>query len=333
MDGSIGYAAPGARAGLVRTVRGDVPAAELGVCYAHEHLILDSILICSAHPHILLDDVDVTVREVSECVRAGVRAMVDAMPAASGRDAVRLAEVSSRTGVHVVASTGLHHERYYGARHWTVRIPQDTLVELFVADVEDGIDRFDYTGPVVERTPYRAGIIKLATSGEVATPRDIHVLEAVAATARRTGVPVLTHMEHGFGGLQQLELLRANGIEPEQVVLSHADKIDDLGYHRALAQAGAYLEYDQAIRHSDDQPSTSARMIAALAAEGLADHVVLGTDGARRSLWRAYDGTPGLAWLRTDLPAVLLDLGLDASLIDDLYVANPARLLRLRAGR
>jgi len=329
---SITYAASGARVGMVRTVLGDVPAGDLGVCYAHEHLILDSILISSAHAHILLDDADVTTREVTECAAAGVRAMVDAMPAASGRDAVRLAEVSRRTGVHVLAITGLHHERYYGPRHWTIQVPQERLAELFVADVEDGIDRFDYTGPVVERTPYRAGIIKLATSGEVATPREVHVLEAVAAAARRTGVPVLTHTEHGLGGLQQLELLRANGIEPEQVVVSHVDKIDDVGYHRALAQAGAYLEYDQAIRHSTDQPSISARMIAALAEEGLADRIVLGTDGARRTLWHAYDGTPGLAWLRTDFPAVLRDLGLDGSLIDDLYVANPARLLGLRAG-
>ena len=146
MNESITYAAPGARVGMVRTVPGDVPAADLGVCYAHEHLILDSILISSAHAHILLDDADVTTREVTECAAAGVRAMVDAMPAASGRDAVRLAEVS------------------------------------------------------------------------------------------------------------------------------------------------------------------------------------------RRTPWHAYEGTPGLAWLRTDFPTVLRDLGLDGSLIDDLYVANPARLLGLRAG-
>ncbi|MGV8978318.1 MAG: phosphotriesterase family protein [Cellulomonas sp.] len=321
----------GSAIGMVRTVLGDLPAADLGPCYPHEHLILDSILISTGHPHILLDDVDITTREVNECAAVGVRAMVDAMPCASGRDVLRLAEVSRRTGVAVLAMTGLHHERYYGPRHWSIRIPVETLADLFVADVVEGVDAFDYTGPIVSRTEHRAGIIKLATSGEVATPREVQVLEAVALAARRTGIPVLTHLEHGRGGVQQLELLDRNGIPPTQVVLSHPDKVDDVGYHRELAQSGAFLEYDQAIRHADSQPSASARLALALAEDGLATQIVLSTDGARRTLWHAYDGTPGLAWLLRDFPAVLTGLGIDAATVNDMFVANPARLLALRA--
>ena len=33
----------------------------------------------------------------------------------------KLAELSRRTGVHVVAPTGLHHDRYYGPSHWSHR--------------------------------------------------------------------------------------------------------------------------------------------------------------------------------------------------------------------
>ena len=322
---------PGAPVGMVRAVLGDLPAGELGPCYPHEHLILDSILIATGHPHILLDDADVTTREVDECAAVGVRAMVDAMPCAAGRDVLRLAEVSRRTGVAVLAMTGLHHERFYGPRHWSVRIPIESLADLFVADVMDGVDAFDYTGPVVQRTEHRAGIIKVATSGEQPTPRDVRVLEACALAARRTGVPVLTHLEHGRGGVQQLELLGRNDIAPSQVVLSHPDKVDDVGYHRELAQSGAFLEYDQAIRHADDQPSTTARLVLALVEAGLASQIVLSTDGARRTLWHAYDGAPGLAWLLRDFPTVLRALGVDGAAIEDMFVANPARLLALRA--
>ena len=105
-----------------RTVQGDVDATDLGVTYAHEHLILDSVLIEAAYPHILLDDVDAAVDEVMSAKAVGVSTMVDAMPCASGRDILRLAEVSERTGINIIAASGLHHLRDYGARHWTGRV-------------------------------------------------------------------------------------------------------------------------------------------------------------------------------------------------------------------
>ena len=43
----------------------------------------------------------------------GLHAVVDAMPADTGRNATKLAELSRLTGIHVVAPTGLQHERFY----------------------------------------------------------------------------------------------------------------------------------------------------------------------------------------------------------------------------
>ena len=39
-----------------------------------------------------------------------------------------------------------------------------TLADLFVADIVEGIDELDYSGPVVRRTDHRAGVIKIAGS-------------------------------------------------------------------------------------------------------------------------------------------------------------------------
>ena len=41
------------------------------------------------------------------------------MPCDAGRNAGKLAELSRRTGVNIVAPTGLHHERFYGPVHWS----------------------------------------------------------------------------------------------------------------------------------------------------------------------------------------------------------------------
>jgi phosphotriesterase-related protein len=56
---------------------------------------------------------------------------------------------------------------------------------------------------------------------------------------------------------------------------------------------------------------------------------MLGTDGARRTLWTALGGTPGLAWLLTGFTAVLESRGIDAKARHQLLVANPARFLAM----
>lgn len=314
--------------GIIRAVLGDVAPPSSGRVYMHEHLILDSPLIESKFPHIHLPDVDAAVEEVSACAERGVVMMVDAMPISDGRDAVRLAEVSRRSGVSIVTATGLHHDRYYGPLHWTNRVPEDELIELFVADLMEGVDEFDYTGPIVRRTPYRAGILKVATSAAEPDARDLRNLSAVAAAHRITGAPVITHCEQGWGGLRQIEVLSDHGVTPSSIVLSHVDKTHDFGYLRALAETGAYLELDQSLReHAKGAVSITVRAVAALVEQGAENQIVLGTDGARRSLWSAYGGMPGLAWLTGHLPQLLKSVGVSEQQIDSFFTHNPAAAL------
>jgi phosphotriesterase-related protein len=147
--------------------------------------------------------------------------MVDAMPCSSGRDVVRLAEISEATRVNILAVTGLHHERYYGPRHWTAKLAAEELARLFVDDLVLGVDAFDYTGPVVRRTSHRAGLIKVATDGGELSGRDKVLFEAAAIAHAQTGAPILTHCEGGKGALQQVVALTALGVAPNAILLSH----------------------------------------------------------------------------------------------------------------
>ena len=316
---------------VVRTVLGDVPAGQLGLTYAHEHLILDNALIEAAFPHIHLPDVDAAVREVGECAESGVRAMVDAMPCAAGRDVVRLAEVSRRTGVHVVAATGLHHRRYYGPTHWSARLDPVELGRLFADDVLTGVDAFDYTGPVVRRTGHRAGVIKIATGGPLLDARDRLLVDAAGIAHQASGAPVLTHCEGGRGGVEQIAALEGAGVPADAIILSHVDKVVDPGYHRELVGTGATVEYDQTLRRADDPDHATVGLITSLLADGYGGRIVLGTDGARRDLWRSLGGAPGLAWLATGFRNRLVTAGVGEPDLRRLYVDNPARALALRS--
>jgi phosphotriesterase-related protein len=226
--------------------------------------------------------------------------------------------------VHVVAPTGLHHERFYGPAHWSHKIGVDDLAELFMLDVSDGIDDLDYSGPIVRRTPYRAGVLKVAASLDGPSDRDRKVFEAAAIAHTQTGVPILTHCEAGTGGPEQVALLADLGVDPAHVTLSHVDKVVDRGYHRALLSAGATVEYDQSYR-LNGVPNSTAELIRWMVEDGFGDRIVLGMDAARRGYLRVYGGSPGLTWLLDGFTAELETAGVDAAIRRRLFVDNPAR--------
>ena len=310
---------------FVRTVLGDIAPEELGVTYSHEHLVIDGGRPVELEPEFDLADVEAMATEVAVAAALGLRSVVDAMPCDAGRNAAMLAGIARRTGVNVVAPTGLHHDRYYGAAHWSHRFSVEELADLFVADITDGIDAYDYAGPVVHRTPFRAGVIKVAGSEDGLTPRDRRVFEAAAQTHRRTGAPILTHCEHGTGALEQVRFLGEHGVSPSHIVLSHVDQVVDRGYHRELLATGAFGEYDQSFRWPDDEPNGTVQLISWMVEDGLDDRIVLGMDAARRRYYLVHGGTPGLVWLLDGFSRLLADAGLDALVHDRLFVTNPAR--------
>jgi len=247
------------------------------------------------------------------------------MPADAGRNVAKLAEISRRAGVHVVAATGLHHARYYGERHWGELLEPEELAELFLAELTEGIDAHDLNGPVVRRTAHRAGVVKVAGSLDGPSDRDRRVFEAAAIAVATAGTALLTHCEAGTGGVAQLRLLEDLKVPLERVILSHTDKVADRGYHRELLATGAYVVYDQGLRTPDD----TARLVRWMVEDGHQDQLLLGTDGARRSLWSVLGGSPGLAALASGLGRRLAgELG--PAVMDAIWVANPAAALELR---
>jgi phosphotriesterase-related protein len=62
---------------------------------------------------------------------------------------------------------------------------------------------------------------------------------------------------------------------------------------------------------------------------GFIDQIMLGTDGARRSLWSSLGGSPGLAWLYSGWSKKLIESGLTQEQLNKIFIDNPARALTL----
>jgi len=309
---------------FIRTVLGDIDPADLGVTYAHEHLVIDGGRPVEMSADFLLADVDLLAAELRAGAAAGLGAAIDMMPADCGRNPVKLAELSRRTGVHIVAATGLHHERFYSPSHWSLRASEDELADLFVADLEEGIDERDYGGPIVRRTPIRAGIVKVAGSEGGPSERDRPIFQAAALAHKQTGTAIQTHCEAGTGAIDQLRLLADAGVAPARISLSHVDKVVDRGYHRELFASGAFAVYDQAFRWGDG-PNGTLQLLEWAAADGHLGQVMLGMDAARQGYYAAFGGSPGLPYLLREFSGAMEARGLDGAMRRRLFVDNPAR--------
>lgn len=309
---------------FIRTVLGDIDPDDLGPTYAHEHLVIGQSRVVELNPDFLLDDVDKAVAELEPARELGLAAIVDATPCGFGRNPLKLADASRRSGVHVVAGTGLHLAQWYLPGGWTEHESVEQLAARFEADITDGIDAADYSGDVVERTEHRAGVIKIAGSAEL-TDRERRVYEAAAIAHARTGCPILTHCTDGLGAIEQVALLGELGVRTGHVTLSHTDKVVDRGYHREILATGASVEYDQGFRWKPDVDNGTLTLLAWMLEDGFDDEVMLGLDAARQGYWTTYGGTPGWTFLLGEFAERMQVRGITADVQRAIFVTNPAR--------
>lgn len=307
-----------------RPVLGDRPVSGMGLTYAHEHIIIEDGYVTAAHPEFLLNDIEKISEELSNFYDAGGRTVVDTMPANCGRNVLKSVAVSQRSGVNIIIPTGIHLEIYYPENHWRYTYTEDELTELFIADIEEGIDQFDYAGPLVKRTPYRAGLIKLATGDGPFTKHQELIFRAVVNAHLETGAPILTHTNFGRRSLEQAQLFEKLGAKLEHVVLSHVDRAKEVDYNRAVLDTGVRVEYDSAFRWKKDSPNYTLQLLEQLLPL-YPDQITLGMDMAKNVYWKSYGGTPGLNYLIDTIPKFLRSKGLEEH-FQNLFYDNPNRL-------
>ncbi|WP_313362732.1 aryldialkylphosphatase [Microbacterium sp.] len=318
----------------VRTVLGDIDPSQLGRVDYHEHLFQVSPLLVGDE----LDDEAASGEEAGLLRASGFEAMADATPFGLGRNPAAVARISAATGLHVVATTGRHREAHYGPDHPMQVWGADRLAALFVSDLTRGMPADDAAvfetpdvplaaGPGGE--PVRAGMLKGGADYWRISPFERTTLVAVARAHRETGAPVMVHLEFGTAAHEVLDLLEAEGVAADRVVLAHADRDPDPGLHVSLAERGAHLGYDGFARPRTRSDAELLALTVAVVERGAGDRILLGGDVARRTRYIAYGGMPGLAYLGDRyLPRLREAVGDDA--VHRMLVTTPARFLTLR---
>lgn len=324
---------------IARTIQGDVAPESLGVVNAHDHLIrtgAGEVYIDGDH---LLADVDKAVEEAAYFADASLKwsehggTVVDMCPANSGRDMEKLLEVNKRVkNLQIIATTGFHREKVYleTRSHWVSRYTVNQIADLLIKDITEGIDRHDYSGPIVERTNIKAGCIKVATSYGMITDFEHKCMEACAIASIETGAPINTHTTFGTCGLEQAQELIKLGVPADQIAIGHIQRNADVWYLKQILETGAWLEIDGTNRIKYQPDSNRIMELRELGEMGYGKRIMLGTDSGKASYQKAYGSVTGVDYN----PAVdgprMLDEGFDPDYVKDLLMYNAQRFFTMR---
>jgi phosphotriesterase-related protein len=303
---------------IIRTVRGDIAPSELGITYPHEHLLTNPPASI-ADRDLEMDSEEAAIRELGFFHAAGGRALVEMSPRDYGRAPEALRRISEASGVHVICTTGWHKDAF--CRPWVESRSIDDLAEEIIREVQEGIDD----------TGVRAGVIKAGSSLNTITPAEEKAFRAAARAQRVTGAVITTHTEAGTMGLEQIELLRSEGVDPARVILGHIDRRMDYEYQRALLQTGATIIYDQLSKEKYYPDSLRVEFLVRLVGDGFDKQIMLSGDLARKSYWPSYGhwGGPGLTYILWRFVPWLREAGLTNDAIEEILVRTPARVLQM----
>jgi predicted metal-dependent phosphotriesterase family hydrolase len=304
--------------GRVHTVLGEIEPSELGVTYAHEHLLtMPGEHLLKGSDDMVLDSLDDSAAEMDLFKQAGGSAIVEVTCAEYGRDGAGLAELSRRTGVHVIAATGHIMEGY-----WRGVID---LSDRSVASLVDEMVR-DLTEGLPDAPGVRAGVIKVGTSRDAVHPDEDKMLRAAAIVQRDLGAPITTHTTKGTIPLEQVRIFEEAGADLEHVCIGHQDLRLDWDDHLAVVKSGCRIGYDCISKEHYQPEAKRIEFAKRLVDEGFGDQLVLSGDIARRSYLTSYGGGPGFTYILWRFVPWLWQEGVSREATAKLLVDNPARL-------
>lgn len=358
-------------AGTVVTVDGPIGPEAVGPTTTHEHLFIDAVDAWFDPPsspverriateplsmenlayvrrnpmghedNLRLNSTDEAIEELHRFHRAGGSTVVDVTPKDVGGDPKRIRAVARATGLDVIHGTAYYTKPSHPDRFAELDPAELTerLEAEFVDDVRNGIGE----------TSIRAGIVGEIGLSERIHPDEEAALRAGARAARRTGASLTVHppgrteysqrdrtYPTSRWGLEVLDIVEAEGLPAERVVLDHMDRTiyEDVQYQYELADRGAYLEYDlwgfeaYLDEYDDAYPSDTWRVDAVcdLVDAGYGSQLLFGQDVYTKAQRRNYGGF-GYAHLLENVRPMLRARGVDPETLDRIFVENPREML------
>jgi phosphotriesterase-related protein len=314
----------------VETVQGPVDAGDLGTVLIHEHVRFRDEAVAEQWPGRYDEqaELDAALEAVGAAAGHGVRTICEATAMFGGRDVRFMQRIVQETGVQLVACTGIYTYDYLP--HYFENRTVDQIAELFVSDIEEGI----------QGTGAKAGFLKCAADAPGVTDNVEKVHRAVARASVQTGAPIMAHSRPASNtGPRQVELFREEGVDPSKIQIAHTGDTDDLDYIEGLLDAGVMIGMDRYGLEMFLPMDRRNATVAELLRRGHADRIVISQDFCATIDWFPPEAVEGLVeqglvrnWSMTlvfeeVLPALREEGVLTDEHVRTMFVENPRRWL------
>ena len=306
----------------VMTVAGEVAADQLGKILPHEHILVDFVGAAQVGPDRYDSDeaFQVMLPYVQRAKGVGCQTLAECTPAFLGRDPKLLHRLAKATGVKFITNTG-----YYGARQGKFlpehaqRESADELARRWALEWKDGI----------EGTGIRPGFIKIGVDAGPLTVVNRKLVQAAARCHLKTGLPIAAHTGDGNAALEQVEVLRLEGVSPSAWIWVHAQNESNAEIHQRAAKAGAWVEFDAVGPASVDR---HVDLVKKMRAAHLLDRVLVSHDAGWYSVGEPRGGKiRGFETLFTLFLPALKNAGFSQNEMQQLTVTNPAKAISIGA--
>jgi len=332
----------------IQTVLGPLDAAEVSGVLHHEHVLSLSPgpWLTGGSPDFDAQQIQLAVQALRPLLGQGINTVVDLSPygvvgrSDSGSNVTLLQEISRQAGIHIVAGSAVYLEAMSPC--WTQKADLAAITERFIADGSTGIGD----------TTVVAGIFgEQATGLNEITRHEEKCLRAAARAQLATGRSMTTHTTHGSMALEQIDILRQEGVDLGRVLIGHMDTHHNLEYVREVLTHGVSVGFDTIGKQNWDfflgpplEPRSDgpfiknayhqsdllrASWLVDLLADGFEDHILLAQDltGAEVYLNPDTHGQWGYGYLSGPFCALLSTVGVTDDQIQKMMHANPVRLL------
>ena len=216
------------------TTLGPLTRDRLGAILPHEHVYVD--LRTPQTPGYASGSADDVVRlmapQIERIKALGITALVECTTGGVGRRADFDLAVSQATNFPIVVPTGNYREPWIP--DWVATASEAQLEAWMLRELTERFDEADY----------RAGWIKLSAGDDGITPLEAKILRAATRAAIATGAVIGSHTIKGRVVMDQLDIIAAEGGDPRRFVSIHSQAEPDFSLNLAVAERGAWIEYD-----------------------------------------------------------------------------------------
>ncbi len=336
----------------VQTVVGQIDSSEMGICLTHEHILNDvkSWWCRTQQPgidpdefrdtpvsmeilwelrqdpfgnidNLGMNDLEVAAQELERFSSFGGVTVLEATSVSIGRDLPGLREISKKTGLNIIAGTGLYLDASMTEEQRNMSVNQ--IFDLIQEDLAQG------SGGCL---PGFIGEIGVSSDFTEAEKRSLRAASRVQVTS---GLPMQVHLPGWFRIAHEvLDVCQDEGVDLRNVVLCHMGPSgEDTEYQQSVAARGAWIQFDmigmevfyadQGVQCPSDEDN--ARYLMSLVNRGFADRLLVSQDIFLKSLLRRFGG-PGYGHILQYFAPRLFRHGATPDLLEQLTIHNPKKL-------